>query len=249
MEYEVKDITRYNGQDCPFQAYITNLEKYNEGVLDGEWVTFPTTYEKLQEIFNRIGIGKKNELGVPYEEYFISDYSCNVSNLSSHLDEYENLDELNYFAVKLNDMELDELHKFEETLKVSDYTSDLDELINLTDNLNKYNFYPEVTNDQDLGYLLVDKLKCISVPDEIKMYFDYEAYGRDTRINEGDCFTENGYVVDNEKSFERNYDREQKNLPDEYKVTSKPKQSEPAKSEEQDKVNNITRQQMIGRGR
>ena len=29
--------------DCPFAAYITNLGKYNEGDLVGEWVKFPTS--------------------------------------------------------------------------------------------------------------------------------------------------------------------------------------------------------------
>ena len=34
--------------DCPFEAFITNLGKYNEGELVGEWVKFPTTSEELQ---------------------------------------------------------------------------------------------------------------------------------------------------------------------------------------------------------
>ena len=36
--------------DCPFEAFITNLGKYNEGELVGEWVKFPTTSEKLQKV-------------------------------------------------------------------------------------------------------------------------------------------------------------------------------------------------------
>ena len=28
--------------DCPFEAFITNLGKYNEGELIGEWLKFPT---------------------------------------------------------------------------------------------------------------------------------------------------------------------------------------------------------------
>ena len=43
--------------DCPFEAFITNLGKYNEGELVGEWVKFPTTSEELQKVFERIGIG------------------------------------------------------------------------------------------------------------------------------------------------------------------------------------------------
>ena len=45
--------------DCPFEAYITNLGKYNEGELVGEWVKFPTTSEDLQKVFEQIGIGSK----------------------------------------------------------------------------------------------------------------------------------------------------------------------------------------------
>ena len=62
------------GHDCPFEAYITNLGKYNEGELVGEWVKFPTTSEDLQKVFERIGIGSKDDFGNPYEEWFISDY-------------------------------------------------------------------------------------------------------------------------------------------------------------------------------
>ena len=60
--------------DCPFEAFITNLGKYNEGVLVGEWVKFPTTAEELQKVFERIGIGSKDDFGHPYEEWFITDY-------------------------------------------------------------------------------------------------------------------------------------------------------------------------------
>ena len=36
-------------KDYPFAAFITNLGKYNEGSLVGEWVKFPTTAEELQD--------------------------------------------------------------------------------------------------------------------------------------------------------------------------------------------------------
>ena len=31
--------------DGDFEAFVTNLGKYNEGMLVGEWVKFPTTEE------------------------------------------------------------------------------------------------------------------------------------------------------------------------------------------------------------
>ena len=74
--------------DCPFEAFITNLGKYNEGELVGEWVKFPTTSEELQKVFERIGIGSKDDFGNPYEEWFISDYDCYVDGLYEKLREY-----------------------------------------------------------------------------------------------------------------------------------------------------------------
>ena len=77
-------------KDYPFAAFITNLGKYNEGELVGEWVKFPTTAEELKEVFKRIGIGQKDDFGQPYEEWFITDYDCYVDGLYSKLGEYEN---------------------------------------------------------------------------------------------------------------------------------------------------------------
>ena len=54
-----------HNQDYPFAAFITNLGKYNEGELVGEWVKFPTTAEELKEVFKRIGIGQKDDFGQP----------------------------------------------------------------------------------------------------------------------------------------------------------------------------------------
>ena len=60
--------------DCPFEVFITNLGKYNEGNLVGEWVKFPTTEEELKKVFERIGIesGAPDEYGGHYEEWFIT---------------------------------------------------------------------------------------------------------------------------------------------------------------------------------
>ena len=56
--------------DGDFEAFVTNLGKYNEGMLVGEWVKLPTTEEEMQKVFERIGIGKQDEFGQPYEEWF-----------------------------------------------------------------------------------------------------------------------------------------------------------------------------------
>ena len=72
-----------------FEAYITNLGKYNEGELVGETLKFPTTKEEVQGLLKRIGVD-----GVRYEEFFITSFDGDVLGLYDYLTEYENLDEL-----------------------------------------------------------------------------------------------------------------------------------------------------------
>ena len=79
-------------RDCAFEAFITNLGKYNEGFLVGEWVKFPVTNEEMQAVFRRIGIGRR------YEEWFITDYDCPDAAIGKVLGEYESLSELNYLG-------------------------------------------------------------------------------------------------------------------------------------------------------
>jgi len=105
-------------KDYPFAAFITNLGKYNEGELVGEWVKFPTTAEELKEVFKRIWIGQKNDFGQPYEEWFITDYDCYGDGLYSKLGEYENLDELNYLASKLDEMDQSDYAKFQAAMEI-----------------------------------------------------------------------------------------------------------------------------------
>lgn len=52
----------------------------------------------MKAVFDRIGIGQKDDFGFPYEEWFITDYDCYVDGLYDKLGEYANLDELNYLA-------------------------------------------------------------------------------------------------------------------------------------------------------
>ena len=44
-------------RDCAFEAFITNLGKYNEGFLAGEWVKFPMVNEEMQAVFRASASG------------------------------------------------------------------------------------------------------------------------------------------------------------------------------------------------
>ena len=52
--------------DGRISAFLTNLGRYNEGALIGEWVKLPVPEDQLQSVLDRIGINKQFEDRVIY---------------------------------------------------------------------------------------------------------------------------------------------------------------------------------------
>lgn len=203
-----------------FEAYVTNLGMYPErGVEVGEYLKFPTTIEEVQALFSRIGIDGKR-----YEEYFITDYQSDVLGLYDHLGEYESLDELNFLAHLLEEMTPDELEKLEAVMDAGEYTGSVKDLINLTQNLDCFEFYPGVKDEEELGRMYILEFEALTVPEHLIDYIDYEAYGRDVRINDGGHYAPGGYVADNRSSFIEHYTGRD-DIPAEHRVFSMPKLS------------------------
>ena len=182
-----------------FEAYITNLGKYNEGELVGETLKFPTTTEEVQALLKRIGVD-----GVRYEEFFITSFDGDVLGL-----------------YLLSELDQGELEKFEAVIDSGEHTSSVADLINLAQNLDCYEFYPGVEDDETLGRIYVEDMEAIDVPEHLLNYFDYEAYGRDIRLEEDGHFAPGGYVLNNGGQFIEHYHGIE-DIPDEHKVFAFP---------------------------
>ena len=208
-----------HNKDYPFAIYVTNLGKYNEGMLVGEWVHLPATTKEMKDVFKRIGIGQKDDFGCPYEEWFITDYDCYVTGLCRGFGEYENLDELNYLAARLDEMSDYDFELFEAVVEVGDCGNSVKDLINLMGNLDSYTVFSNVTNDYDLGYYYIEESGCYDTDKlgTLSRYIDYESFGRDVRLEETGCFTNDGYVYHDGSSFIEYYEGPE-DIPDEYRV-------------------------------
>ncbi len=198
-------------------GYLSNLGKYNEGQPAGEWVSFPTTAEHLQEVFDRIGIDFKN-----YETWHFTEFQSAIPGLAACLEEYSHPDELNYLGKLLSMQYDDDREKFAAAVAHGDHASSLQDLINLAQNLDCYWLYPTVHNEEEYGRYLIDELDEMELPEEAKKYFMYEEYGRDASINDGGEFTEQGYIYNNRNTFTEWYDG--RDVPEEYRVTPQPQQ-------------------------
>lgn len=182
----------------PFEAYITNLGKYIEGELVGEWVKFPTSPEILQQVFLRIGIGEKDCFGNVYEEIFISDYDIYVPELkASVLGEYVNLDVLNTFAKRIEALKEEDYYKFIAILQSESGINSIEDYMHVLDHLDSYCFYPFLKNPYDLGYYYVEEVGALGNCHTCKYseYINYEEYGEEILLQEDGYFSDYGYLV------------------------------------------------------
>ena len=163
------------------RIYLTNLGKYNEGELIGKWVDLPTT-NGFEEHLEEIGINEE------YEEWFITDYETDIAGLT--IGEYDNIEELDELAETLEDLQdydreviealISEGYSLEDALEKKD---DCMVYYNCNDMTDVAEQYAEETG-------LLD-----SIPENLRYYFDFEAYGRDMGIEGTFVFTNNGNCV------------------------------------------------------
>lgn len=154
------------------RGVITNLGKYNEGELIGEWIDFPISEEELEEVKARIGINDE------YEEFFFTDWELPEGMDWEIFGEYPSIDEVNEVAEKLESVDDEDVFA-----AILGEVGDIQEAIDIIDS-GDFSVYPDVYDDSDLGYAIVDSVygsPSELSKDTLEMYFDYEALGRDIR--------------------------------------------------------------------
>lgn len=171
------------------RVYLTNLGKYNEGILRAKWVDLPCCNAELLNHLTDIGINED------YEEYFITDYECELEHIK--IGEYESLSKLNNLAIEIEEAKDDNKNNIElfnaytelNLVTVDDVIKD--GIVNVLENTTIL----EAKDDEELGTNYITELGGIeALPREtLEMYFNYEAYGRDLSFT----LTKSGYAVSN----------------------------------------------------
>lgn len=152
------------------KIFISNLKEYNNGKIIGEWVSLPC--EGLEEVLDKISNNGNDEL-------FISDYETDLNSLK--IGEYEDILQLNEIAEEIEEMREDELIAFQAYLE--QYANNMEQALEEVHQGN-YRIYYNCDNMEDVAYQAVNESGLLDgVPEQVKMYFDYEAYGRDLSID------------------------------------------------------------------
>ena len=129
---------------------------------------------------------------------------------------------LNYLAALIDELSLSDQEKLVAIMEAGcDEVSDIDDLINLTFNLDCYDIMPGINDESDLGYYYAHEAGIYSEKDlgPLANYIDYERYGRDIAMDEQGRFTDEGYVRVASERWDRQFNGELDDIPDEYRIT------------------------------
>lgn len=169
---------------------LTNLGQYNEGILNFTWLELPASDEEIAEAFDKIQVCHDDveyygPCGNPYEEYFITDYECDFLQIG----EYENLEELNETAEALEDL-MDYEAEIVKALMNDGY--DLSEALDKKDDCY---YYDNCDTMADVAERYAEETGLLdSIPESLRYYFDFEAYGREMEYEGHWIATDTGYI-------------------------------------------------------
>lgn len=139
-------------------------------------VYFPTTLAEVRRLF---GLAEDEEL---YYEIVDSNTDLIKAN--------DDINTISTFAELVENVDEDLVKAIHE---VTGYTAR--DFVTTGFYFDDCSLLPDVTTNRELGEYLVDELGIQNIPrDQLEMYFDYEAYGRDIDVEGGGGFSSYGYV-------------------------------------------------------
>lgn len=212
------DVAPATAEDAPVAEQSPVMQVYIENATDpsigGFTIPLPTTTEKLRPWLEAIGIG------VSGMEVDILDFRATILGLQdsiSEMGEKISLEELNYFAEKIANLDESDRVVLSAVLEAERHCGNVAELINLTGNLDRFHLQPAFSEEQ-YGEFLLDmvkadtsdvfsKLEQSGYDDErnlakhilrLEAHVDYAAYGRTAAEEKGGVFTKQGYLTERE---------------------------------------------------
>lgn len=208
--------------DYIFKAFVVNSAEYDNGNKEtsGAWLTFPTTKDEVSALFKEIGLPNNADSG----QYFIDEYRCGNNDLLKILPIHIDIDELNYLANRISELEDIEMTAFQTAIR-TDECKNIKDAINITYNTECFDIVSDMSGWENIGEYIAEREGCgIGIIGKLADYIDYEAYGRDCAEKNCGYFFDDIYLEKILSQFIEKYSGDIEDIPSEYIVTE---QNEP----------------------
>lgn len=142
---------------------------------------------------------KVKQFSLPVDlEYVASEFGYDVEDVSITIQSIEELPDLKVERCSLflvNDL-AENVEDVDEDIVLSFIESDSSDPKALESvDFDNCSLYRDVSTDRELGEYVVEELGAELSREQLELYFDYEKYGRDIRLEEGGNFVDKGYFL------------------------------------------------------
>ena len=176
-------------------AYITNVKNPVYSIK----VELPSTEETIEDALQKLGIRKPDDVRIEKIETNI--YA--LENIPGYyeffgmvgIDAVKTINNINYLSVMLDgldDWELDTLEAAQEY----EGNCSIENLIDMSSNIDSYYLYPDITDYRDLGEYYVHEVEAFDIDQlgTLGNYIDYASYGRDLEYGGVGTFVSGGWL-------------------------------------------------------
>ena len=178
----------------------------------------PVNKEELTYIFKEIGL----ELDAKPGEYIfeITDFYLPGVNAKRLFKETENIDELNYLADILSNLDGNEYRVFTAAVKAQEHTRSAVDLINLALNTECYSFIPDIYDYDDYGrYKAEESGIKIGELGDLEDFVNFWDYGERCKKDNKAVFLDSYGVLENSGSeFTERYSGDLNTIPKKYSI-------------------------------
>lgn len=203
--------------DYIFKAFIVNSAEYDNGNKEtsGTWLYFPATKEEVSALFKEIGLPNSADS----DQYFIDEYKCDNNDLEKFLSMDGDIDELNYLASRISELEDIEMTVFQAVIQTKECQS-IKDVINLTYNTECFDIVSDMGSWENIGAYIAERNGFgLEVLGDLADFIDYAAYGRVYANDNGGYFVDDMYLEKNSTKATEKYNGNIENIPLEYLVT------------------------------
>lgn len=183
---------RSAAMENPLSIQIHNRQRFEQN-QPGEWLKLPATAEQLQEAMRRVGITTENR-----QDFFINGIDSPikaVQRLPFEQIQAATVDEFNFLAAKLEQLEPLDLEALHAAGEVMGYWNDVHHLTEYVHNTEYFVHIPGVTDHATLGNHYLHNSQMIQMPEGWKAAVDLERLGQLAAEQENGIFTDKGYIV------------------------------------------------------
>lgn len=147
---------RYDGSLFPISVRIVNQEEPERE----QWLELPTTQQTLRELLQNIGGDRQG--------WYLGEVDCHLYNAAA-VEDCTDINELNYLAAGLEALTDAEFGSYQVIVDTDRHCDTIQDLINLTENLDCYDIAPNIQDYEDLAqYEGLYDFPCVYFPTGIR---------------------------------------------------------------------------------